>query len=58
MNLREEWAPNENFSLSLWVTNLFDRKYDQSVAALGTVGFVGNTVGAPREYGFTARYRF
>lgn len=58
VNLREEWAPNENFSLSLWVTNLFDRKYDQSVAAVGTVGFVGNTVGAPREYGFTARYRF
>ncbi|QTH21699.1 TonB-dependent receptor [Rhizorhabdus wittichii] len=58
VNLTEEWAPNENLSLSLWIKNLFDRKYDQSVAAVGTVGFAGNTVGAPREYGFTARYRF
>ncbi|MEZ5735479.1 MAG: TonB-dependent receptor [Novosphingobium sp.] len=58
VNVSEEWAPNENFSLRLWVKNLFDKKYDQSVAAVGTVGFTGNTKGAPREYGATARYKF
>jgi iron complex outermembrane receptor protein len=57
-NLSEEWAPDNQLSLQLWVRNLFDRKYDQSVAAVGTVGFVGNTPGAPREIGFTARYKF
>lgn len=58
VNMSEEWSPDDQFSVQLWVRNLFDRKYDQSVAAVGTVGFVGNTVGAPREIGFTARYKF
>lgn len=58
VNVSEEWSPNESMSLRLWVKNLFDTKYDQSVAAVGTVGFTGNTKGAPREYGFTARYKF
>ena len=58
VNVSEEWSPNEQVSVQLWVRNLFDRKYDQSVAAVGIVGFTGNTPGAPREYGLTARYKF
>jgi iron complex outermembrane receptor protein len=58
VNLSEEWAPDDQFSIQFWVKNLFDEKYDQSVAAVGTVGFVGNTVGAPREIGLTARVKF
>lgn len=58
VNVSEEWSPSQQVSLQLWVRNLFDRKYDQSVAAVGTVGFTGNTPGAPREYGLTARYKF
>lgn len=57
-DLTEEWAPDETFALSLYVRNLFNEKYDQTVLANNVLGFVGNTVGAPREYGFTARYRF
>jgi iron complex outermembrane receptor protein len=58
VNVSEEWAPDEQFSVQFWVKNLFDEKYDQSVTAVGTVGFVGNTVGAPREIGVTARFKF
>lgn len=58
VNLNEEWAATEQVSLSLWVKNLFDREYDQSVAAVGGLGFVGITPGAPREYGISARYSF
>jgi iron complex outermembrane receptor protein len=56
-NLSEEWVANDNVSMTFFVKNLFDKKYDQAVAAVGIVGFVGNTPGAPREYGVTARYR-
>ena len=58
VNVSEEWEANENISIRAWVKNLFDERYDQSVAAVGTVGFVANAPGAPREYGVTARYRF
>ena len=58
VNLHEEWAATAQLSLSVWVKNLFDREYDQSVAPVGGLGFVGITPGAPREYGVGARYSF
>jgi iron complex outermembrane recepter protein len=58
INLRETWSPNEKVSLSLWVKNLNNRKYYQGLITALPTGVTGNTPGAPREYGITARYKF
>lgn len=58
INLRETWSPNDNFSLSAWVKNLNNRYYYQGLITALPTGVTGNTPGAPREFGLTARYKF
>ncbi len=58
INLRETWSPTENLSVSLWVKNLNNRTYYQGLITALPTGVTGNTPGAPREYGITARYKF
>jgi iron complex outermembrane recepter protein len=58
INLRETWSPNDKVSLSLFVKNLNNRKYYQGLITALPTGVTGNTPGAPREYGVTARYKF
>lgn len=58
INLRETWSLKDNLSLSLWVKNLNNRKYYQGLITALPTGVTGNTPGAPREYGITARYKF
>jgi outer membrane receptor protein involved in Fe transport len=56
--LRETWSPNDKVSISLFVKNLNNRKYYQGLITALPTGVTGNTPGAPREYGITARYQF
>jgi iron complex outermembrane recepter protein len=58
INLRETWSPNDKVSISLFVKNLNNRKYYQGLITALPTGVTGNTPGAPREYGITARYQF
>ena len=58
INLSETWSPSENFSLSAWVKNLNNRYYYQGLITALPTGVTGNSPGAPREFGVTARYRF
>lgn len=58
INVRETWSPTENISLSVFVKNLNNRFYYQGLITALPTGVTGNTPGAPREYGLTARYKF
>lgn len=45
--------------LSLYMTNIFDKRYQQIGAVSGVgLGFDSAIFGAPRQYGVTLRYRF
>jgi iron complex outermembrane recepter protein len=58
VNLTERWeAADGQLSASLWIKNLLDERYDNSISLLSPVGLVGQ-VGAPRTYGVTVGYKF
>ncbi len=51
------WEPdNRNWSISLWVRNLFDKKY--KTAALDPGAFAFASYGAPRQYGVDFGFNF
>lgn len=58
VNANIEYAPEDSFwSIGAWATNLFDKRYIQSVFdAPGVFGLVNYA--NPREYGVTAKIRF
>jgi iron complex outermembrane receptor protein len=57
-NAAERWrSPDERFSISVWVENLFNERYDYAVNILTPAGLVGNTA-PPRTYGITAGVEF
>ncbi|HJS52716.1 MAG TPA: TonB-dependent receptor [Pyrinomonadaceae bacterium] len=54
----ERWTSgDEKTSITLWVKNLTNRKYDASITILEPVGAFGNP-GAPRTYGITIGRKF
>ena len=58
INLSEKWiAPSERFDVTVWVKNLNDARYNNSVVLVGPVGAVGNPA-PPRTYGATVGFRF
>lgn len=57
VNASATWTdPSENFSVSLWAKNLFDKQYFLRVGSSGLAGY--EAPAPPRTYGVTARYTF
>lgn len=57
-NLTERWTSNdEKLFATVWVKNLFDKRYDYGVNILAPVGLVGNPA-PPRTYGTTLGFKF
>ncbi len=53
INLTERWESSDGrLSASIWVKNLLDQRYDNSIILLTPVGAIGQ-VGAPRTFGLT-----
>ncbi|WP_313805603.1 TonB-dependent receptor [Sphingobium sp.] len=58
IGLTEQWKSSDELTtVSLWVKNLTNRKYDLSFSLLENVGLIGNP-GAPRTYGITLGRKF
>jgi len=58
LNASERWtSSDERFSISVWVENLLNERYDFSINILTPAGLVGNKA-PPRTYGITAGVRF
>lgn len=58
VGLTEQWrSQDEQTSVTLWVKNLTNKKYDNTFALLQNVGLSGGA-GAPRTYGFTLGRKF
>lgn len=61
VNARLDWrnVGGRPFDIGVYVTNLFDKDYQAMGAVSGAaLGFDSAIHGAPRQYGFTLRYRF
>jgi len=48
---------DERYDVALWATNLFDKKYFESLAA-SNQGLITGAIGNPQSFGATARVRF
>ncbi|MDX3910317.1 MAG: TonB-dependent receptor [Sphingobium sp.] len=58
VNVTERWtSSDEHVFASLWIKNLFDKRYDYAITVLTPPGLVGLTA-PPRTYGFTAGFKF
>ena len=58
IGVTEQWkSPDEKTTVTLWVKNLTNKKYDLSFSLLENVGLIGNP-GAPRTYGITLGRKF
>lgn len=58
VNASEKWtAPSGKYDVTLWVKNLNNALYNNSVVLVGPVGAVGNPA-PPRTYGATVGFRF
>lgn len=58
VNATERWTSSDgHLFASIWVKNLFDKRYDYAINILAPAGLVGQTA-PPRTYGLSAGFQF